>query len=783
MEFLKTKKIISMITISLLPFISHGESIFIESQLEPGITGSAAIFTYDVNNNGRTDIIVGSAEENSVNIWYNNADGEFEHELVDSDFQGVMSLISTDLNQDGHVDIIGAAFAGGQIAWWEKAENSWTKHIVEPNFNMAHEVFATDLDADGDIDILGASAAGKVSWWANDGANPPQWTRQDFSLSFNGARSVAAGDMDGDGTLEVIAAGLSNNRISIWNNDGGSPISWSESTVTSNFFGAHRIQLRDMDGDEDLDILGAAYVADELAWFENTEGWPKHIIGTDFNGAVTIYGGDINNDGNIDILGAAQDANEISVWINDIDNGLWIKQVIDPEYDEVWPAALSDLDGDGNLDIVAGGYTSPYLKYWLQPDNYIIPQLHIEQTSGHAPQTIAFEDSSQANPPINSWEWDFQNDGIIDSYEQNPQWTYTNPGSYSVACFMSNDSVSTSILKENLISIFDGESALSFGESETYCLAEASPTLNIQDSLSIEAWIYPAGWGDNQLFGGTILYKESIWLFISESHFAFNDQSLVLKLYHADGTQSFSFTPMASIALDWWTHIAITYSAESSELLFYINGILQESQSSVNPSGLIRDGSEEPLTLASNYSESFGFDGSIDEVRFWDEVRTHDQINQNMSETLIDLDPRLQAYWSMNAGSGESLVDGSGNGNTIHLTNPTWVTGTPFEAVVSTDGYAQKPHEAVMLSNFPNPFNPSTTVNYFVPFDSNIKIVVYDITGDEVIVLQNDFVEHGNRKVSWDGRNNRGQIMPAGIYLANLRMGKYSQTVKMVIAK
>ena len=88
-----------------------------------------------------------------------------------------------------------------------------------------------------------------------------------------------------------------------------SGLAWTEQTITDTFNGAASVYAADVDGDGDLDILGAAFNADDITWWENTTGdgssWSTHIVTTSFNGAMSVYAADVDGDGDLDVLGAA----------------------------------------------------------------------------------------------------------------------------------------------------------------------------------------------------------------------------------------------------------------------------------------------------------------------------------------------------------------------------------------------------------------------------------------------------------------------------------------------
>ena len=80
--------------------------------------------------------------------------------------------------------------------------------------------------------------------------------------------------------------------------------------------------------------------------------------------------------------------------------------------------------------------------------------------------------------------------------------------------------------------------------------------------------------------------------------------------------------------------------------------------------------------------------------------------------------------------------------------------------------------------NFPNPFNPSTSINYSLGVSGNVMLKVYDITGKEVSTLVNQFQNAGVHSVSFDASK-----MNSGVYLYTISSGSFSQTRKMVLNK
>jgi hypothetical protein len=102
-------------------------------------------------------------------------------------------------------------------------------------------------------------------------------------------------------------------------------------------------------------------------------------------------------------------------------------------------------------------------------------------------------------------------------------------------------------------------------------------------------------------------------------------------------------------------------------------------------------------------------------------------------------------------------------------------------------GIEQKP-EAVpakysLEANYPNPFNPSTTIKYALSAAGVVKLVVYDLLGREVRTLVNGNMPAGNQSVQWDGKNAHGSTVGSGVYFYKLPVGSFTATKKMTLLK
>ena len=94
------------------------------------------------------------------------------------------------------------------------------------------------------------------------------------------------------------------------------------------------------------------------------------------------------------------------------------------------------------------------------------------------------------------------------------------------------------------------------------------------------------------------------------------------------------------------------------------------------------------------------------------------------------------------------------------------------------------PDDYKLENNYPNPFNPSTSISFKLPLQKKISLKIYDMLGREVATLiNNEVYEPGNFKITWDGTNNYGSKVASGNYIATLTYGNYSKSIKMTLLK
>ncbi len=127
------------------------------------------------------------------------------------------------------------------------------------------------------------------------------------------------------------------------------------------------------------------------------------------------------------------------------------------------------------------------------------------------------------------------------------------------------------------------------------------------------------------------------------------------------------------------------------------------------------------------------------------------------------------------AANNDDDTEGDFTYTTIKVLSP----ATP----VSEGGSPALPVHPSLSQNFPNPFNPETTIEYDLPRSEQVSVEIFNIRGQRVAVLQQGYLSAGHHLVSWNGVDQHGVQVASGIYMYRLRAGDYVETKRMTLLK
>lgn len=179
---------------------------------------------------------------------------------------------------------------------------------------------------------------------------------------------------------------------------------FQQHTVTSNFTGPAGISSCDVDGDGHLDLIGAGWGDDMVAWWRNSgevlPSWEQHLVADILDGASFVCGGDLNSDGYPDIGASSWYDGVLMLFLGD-GGSSWVPIVLADDFQNAHEIHFVDLDQDGLTDVLAAGGGNAAASWW--------------RNDGSSPETWVRQDICTTMPGGRSVCWaDFDGDGDFD---------------------------------------------------------------------------------------------------------------------------------------------------------------------------------------------------------------------------------------------------------------------------------------------------------------------------------------------------------------------------------
>lgn len=297
---------------------------------------------------------------------------------VDLDPQVVNEVLVADLGSFSPED-----HDRGRVLWLREIDSKWESSVLAEGMGRVADIQPGDFDEDGDTDLIVAEfgwlKTGRILMLVNQGGKSPR-----FDLNVvdrrHGTIHVPTADINGDGHLDFVAL-VSQEHETIDAFLGNGDGTFQRQVIyaaDAPSFGSSGIQLVDLDGDEDLDVLFTnGDMLDSfffksyhgVRWIENRgeAGWEHHLLST-MPGVMRAVAGDLDGDGDLDVVATAfvsekafnQNKSDVTLaslmWMEQVAPGEFKPHVL--EVGQCHHAALDvgDFDDDGDLDLAVGNF-------------------------------------------------------------------------------------------------------------------------------------------------------------------------------------------------------------------------------------------------------------------------------------------------------------------------------------------------------------------------------------------------------------------------------------------
>ncbi|MBI2428218.1 MAG: T9SS type A sorting domain-containing protein [Ignavibacteriales bacterium] len=624
-----------------------------------------------------------------------------------------------------------------------------------------------DIDNDGDFDLfVGTLGDDRVAFFKNTGTSTVAVFRRDTSLlqsiyaqgyQFTNADYPALADLDSDNDFDLVIGGF--NGILFYKNVGDSlHAQWLQDTVLfdaiNDTIGTDaKPAFGDLDNDGDLDLLigiGESFFGEiipagvTIAYRNNgTPSAPSFVIDNSLVAGIPDVGlnsypylKEMDNDGDLDLM-LGRDLQTMLYYRNTgtAQAPTWTStpSLVSPlETTTYWKnPAVCDLDGDNDNDLIYG--TSDGSMYFYQNTGTPASPVLLRNTSyfqmiridGGASTTSFADFDKDGDLDLLSGDWlgglqYFRNDGNSahpDFKKTTASFTIIDVGSYSSPRFVDLDN--------------DGDFDIVAGNLNGTILCYINNSGTFAQNTTIFSGI-DVGWQSAPSFAD-INNDGSLDMLVcgevsAEAKFYKNNGSNV---FAADNSfisgvtvPSYAYPCFADIDKDG--DYDLTFGKIGGELVFYEN-----TGTSTSPAWQLNN-----------------------------DIVSGIEVPQNSSPAFADLD-----------GDGKlDLIIGEYSGNFSFYKN---LLPTSVQQNVEVT-----PSQFVLEQNFPNPFNPSTTIRFSLPKSGLVSLKVFDLLGKEIAELMSSEISAGTHSVRWNASH-----VPSGMYFYTLRTDKFTGTKKLLLLK
>ena len=369
-------------------------------------------------------------------------------------------------------------------------------------------------------------------------------------------------------------------------------------------------------------------------------------------------------------------------------------------------------------------------------------------SSAAVDSVVTFTDESTDDSGVVSWSWDFGDGGT--STDQNPVHAYDEYGTYTITLIVSDEPGLTDTLTTDL-KVRDPDAPLPYLEVGGLVVMEAENVFTNTDR-SDHMWVETtaiAGYSGAGAMSGDP-----------------NTDDLFKKAnvgISPEMTYEVDFTIMGTYYV--WARV---WAAAGEDNSFHVglNGVASASKMEFNT---FNEWTWANLDTKGKLSTIGLTDEGENVINFW--MREDGLV---VDKIVLTTDAEFVPTGTGPAESGRITL-----GPSVASSSANSLDASKDKATIAAD----VPTEFALEANYPNPFNPTTTIQYALPEDASVTLEVFDAMGRLVATLVNGQQSAGRYDAQWNGRSDAGNTVASGMYLYRLKAGNFVETRTMLLLK
>lgn len=794
---------------------NEGDGIFAQAELYPSPEPTEDVETADFDQDGWIDVVVANYGQNgfatSISLFLNQGNGSFGIAQNYTVQQGPTGLAAADFDTDGYPDLAVANYGylgqGDSLSLLMNDGHGGFQPAI--NFfagNSPYKVVAEYIDGDTLIDLVVANENQRVNVLFNSGDNDFS-NRTEYNVLSQWASdfypNVVVADMDNDNDNDILYSSTrtwDGNRglVALLPNLGNGTFASAQSIPLTDFTaGAVDLAVGDFNNDSWLDIVGASFdgrtsdgyqvvmsdgAGNFLPAYRNPGGQATRVVMT----------ADVDLDGDTDILTGDGYTAEITVHPN-YGNATFPTPELYPTTPISGAMDAADIDLDGDLDVVTSatgvaaigvhvavlknngnGSFAPYQTYSIRSGGV---QAKFRKLDGDNYPDLLFA-TSRSSPPYDFHTAINQGDGTFGPVQT---WPVGACGWSDIDAFdLDNDNDLDVVITEWLgcpgvpnsarrifISLNNGDGTFASPyEKVVNPFPSTVAGADLNDDGNIDLVTGHSQSIDVHLGLGNGDFQTPVSYPVMQ-----NPYDIEIVDLNSDGTLDLASANDGD-------------SAAMSVLVGNGNGSFQLSQ---NYSGATSPDLRNVFGITAGDLDN---DGDVDLV-VGNQASNDLSFYSNLGNGTFEYRMRYGVYYGASSPIYDDF-DGDGQGDIAAVVEvpPSGIDGavavihgraTGPTRVVESDPIP--PNKFTLFPNYPNPFNPQTTIAYNLPHRGLVRVKVYDLTGKFIVSLVNEVEREGFHEVVWDGKTKSGTAVSSGIYFARVSFEKTVLTRKMTLMK